>query len=88
MNRSERTGPPPHPRMSSFEHPHHMYLFAVKGSERRKLGYGKSPEDAFEVLSFWNSPEEMAELDPEDYLRIHQRDLQDYIHLLEKPRGT
>ena len=64
--------------MSSFSHPHHMYLFALT-SGKRKLAYGESPEDALEILSVRLTPEEMAEIERDDYLKINQRELQKYV---------
>jgi hypothetical protein len=64
--------------MSSFSHPHHMYLFALRNG-KRKLAYGESPEDALEILSIRLSPEEMAEIVRDDYLKINQRELQKHI---------
>jgi hypothetical protein len=64
--------------MSSFSHPHHMYLFALKNG-KRKLAYGESPEDALEILSIRLTPDEMAEIVREDYIKINQRELQKYV---------
>jgi hypothetical protein len=64
--------------MSSFSHPHHMYLFALKNG-KRKLAYGESPEDALEILSIRLTPEEMAEIVRDDYIKISQRELQKYV---------
>ncbi len=64
--------------MSSFNHPHHMYLFALKNG-KRKLAYGESPEDALAILSIRLSQAEMAEIVREDFIKINQRDLQKYI---------
>jgi len=64
--------------MSSFSHPHHMYLFALKNG-KRKLAYGESPEDALEILSVRLTPEEMAEIRRDDYIKINQRELQKYV---------
>jgi hypothetical protein len=64
--------------MSSFSHPHHMYLFALRNG-KRKLAYGESPEDALEILAVRLTPEEMAEIVREDYLKINQRELQKYV---------
>jgi hypothetical protein len=64
--------------MSSFSHPHHMYLFALKNG-KRKLAYGESPEDALEILSVPLTPEEMAEIVRDDYIKINQRELQKYV---------
>jgi len=59
-----------------------MYLFALK-SGGRKLSYGKDPEDALEVLSFRLSPEEMADISRDDVIKINQREMQKYVHLLK-----
>lgn len=67
--------------MSSFSNPHFMYLFSLKNGKKR-LAYGQTPEDALEILSFRLSPEEMAEIIKDDYLKINQRKLQEYVHLL------
>jgi hypothetical protein len=55
-----------------------MYLFALKNG-KRKLAYGQSPEDALEILSIRLTPEEMAEIIREDYVKINQRELQKYV---------
>ena len=59
-----------------------MYLFALK-SGGRKLSYGKDPQDALEVLSFRLSPEEMADISKDDVIKINQREMQNYVHLLK-----
>ncbi len=64
--------------MSSFNHPHHMYLFALKNG-KRKLAYGESPEDALAILSIRLSEAEMAEIVREDFIKINQRELQQYV---------
>jgi hypothetical protein len=68
--------------MSSFQDAHYMYLFALKNGGR-KLTYGKSAEDAYEVLALRLNPEELAEVIKDDYIRIHQRKMQEYVHLLK-----
>ncbi len=68
--------------MSSFHDTHYMYLFALKGGGR-KLAYGKSPDDAFEVLALRLTPDELAEVVKEDYIIIRQREMQEYVHLLK-----
>ena len=35
--------------MSSFQNPHHIYLFAMKNG-KKKLSYGTTADDAFENL--------------------------------------
>jgi hypothetical protein len=67
--------------MSSFSNPHYMYLFELKNG-KKKLAYGASPEDALDILSIRLTPEEMAEIIPEQFQKIRQRDLQKYVHLL------
>lgn len=67
--------------MSSFSNPHYMYLFDLK-SGKKKLAYGRSPEDALDILSIRLTPEEMDDIVKDRYEKIHQRDLQKYVHLL------
>jgi hypothetical protein len=64
--------------MSSFSNPHHMYLFGLRNG-KRKLAYGESPEDALAILSIRLTPEEMAEVVRDDYIKINQRELQKYV---------
>ena len=64
--------------MSSFSNPHFMYLFALKNG-KRKLAYGQSPEDALEILRIRLTEDEMAEIVPDEYLKINQRELQQYV---------
>jgi hypothetical protein len=64
--------------MSSFSNPHFMYLFALKNG-KRKLAYGQSPEDALEILRIRLSDDEMAEIVPDQFLKINQRELQQYV---------
>lgn len=67
--------------MSSFSNPHYMYLFDLKNG-KKKLAYGASPEDALDILGIRLTPEEMAEIIPDQYQKIRQRELQKYVHLL------
>ena len=64
--------------MSSFSNPHYMYLFDLK-SGKKKLAYGQTPEDALEILRIRLSEQEMQEIKPENYLKINQRELQQYV---------
>jgi len=64
--------------MSSFSNPHYMYLFALQNG-KRKLAYGESPEDALEILRVRLTDEEMAQIVPDDYVKINQRELQKYV---------
>jgi hypothetical protein len=67
--------------MSSFSNPHFMYLFEMKNG-KKKIAYGQSPEDALEILSCRLSGEEMNQIIPDQYIKISQRKMQEYIHLL------
>jgi hypothetical protein len=64
--------------MSSFNNPHHMYLFELKNG-KKKLAYGASPEDALDILSVRLSDEEMAQIIQDKFVRIHQRQIQEHI---------
>jgi hypothetical protein len=67
--------------MSSFQTPHFMYLFDLRNG-KKKLAYGRSPEDALGILRLRLTDGEMAEIVPESGRRISQRRLQDYVDLL------
>jgi hypothetical protein len=58
-----------------------MYLFDMKNG-KKKLAYGQSPEDALEILRCRLSPEEMALIVADKFIKINQRQLQTYVHLL------
>jgi hypothetical protein len=58
-----------------------MYLFDLKNG-KQKLAYGESPEDALDILRIRLNEEEMAEIIPDKYIKISQRDLQQYVHNL------
>ncbi len=67
--------------MSSFSNPHYMYLFDMKNG-KKKLAYGQSPEDALDILRLRLSDEEMAQIRPDQFLKISQRKLQEHVHEL------
>ncbi len=67
--------------MSSFSNPHYMYVFDMKNG-KKKLAYGQSPEDALEILSVRLSPEEMDEIIRDQYTKISQRRLHEYVNNL------
>ncbi len=67
--------------MGSFSNPHYMFLFEMKNG-RKKLAYGQSPEDALEILGYRLTPEEMDEILKDQYVRVSQRKLQEFVHLL------
>lgn len=64
--------------MSSFSNPHFMYLFDMTNG-KKKLAYGESPQDALDILRIRLSEEEMAEILPDKYVKISQRQLQQHI---------
>jgi hypothetical protein len=64
--------------MSSFSNPHYMYLFDMKNG-RKKLAYGQSPEDALDILSMRLTDQEMAQIIRDRYIKIRQRELQQYV---------
>lgn len=67
--------------MSSFSNPHYMYLFDMKNG-KKKLAYGQSPEDALEILSYRLTEAELAEIIPDQYIKISQRKMQEYVDVL------
>lgn len=67
--------------MSSFEKSHQVYLFGMKNG-KKKLAYGKTPEDALESLAIRLTEEEMDEIVRDDWIKIQQRKLQEYVHML------
>ena len=67
--------------MSSFNNPHHFYVFDMKNG-KKKLAYGASPEDAYQILSLRLTSEEMEQIVQEQYTKISQRKLRQYIQEL------
>ncbi|GAB4454942.1 MAG: hypothetical protein Kow00120_24610 [Anaerolineae bacterium] len=67
--------------MSSFSNPHYMYVFDMKNG-RKKLAYGQSPEDALDILRVRLTEAELAEILPDRYVKIHQREIHKYIDQL------
>ena len=65
--------------MSSFSNPHYMYLFEMKNG-KKKLAYGESPDDALEILRIRLTEVEMAEIRQDLFIKINQRELQQYVH--------
>ena len=64
--------------MSSFSNPHHMYLFEMKNG-KQKLAYGQNPEDALAILALRLTAAEMAEIIPDQYKKIPQRRLHEFV---------
>jgi hypothetical protein len=53
---------------------HRIYLFEMRNG-RKKVSWGKDPEDALEVLRLRLTQAEMAEIVPDRWVRVSQRDL-------------
>lgn len=64
--------------MSSFTTPHYMYLFEMTNG-KQKLTYGASPEDALDILSLRLTEEEMSLIIRDQYQRIPQREMLNYV---------
>jgi radical SAM superfamily enzyme YgiQ (UPF0313 family) len=82
IERGEATasGPPPPPggeRRGS----HSIYLFDLR-SGKKKLAYGSSPADALDALELRLGEAEIGEVVPHRWVRISQRQLRDYVHML------
>lgn len=67
--------------MSSFETPHHLYLFALRNG-RKKLAYGPTPEAALEVLSLRLTEAERANILDDQVERIQQHELRQWVDRL------
>ena len=67
--------------MSSFERPHHFYLFGLRNG-KKKLAYGPSPEAALEILRLRLTDDEFRQIDASQVERVRQHDLQKYAPLL------
>jgi hypothetical protein len=67
--------------MSSFNNPHYFYVFDMKDG-KKKLAYGSSPEDAYEILKLRLPSEELQQVIRHQYVKISQRKLREYIHQL------
>ncbi len=67
--------------MSSFKHPHHLYLFPMRNG-KKKLAYGPSPAEAYANLKLRLTPAELREVLPDNPLVINQRELQQHVQEL------
>jgi hypothetical protein len=67
--------------MSSFNNPHHLYLFAMTNG-KKKIAYGSSPDDAYENLRLRLTAQEMVDILKDQYARIAQRELHRHVHEL------
>lgn len=55
-----------------------MYIFEMKNG-KQKLAYGHTPEEALNILAIRLSDEEMALIHRDQFKKISQRRLQQYI---------
>lgn len=60
---------------------HRIYLFEMRDG-RNKVSWGRDPADALETLRLRLGPEEMAEILPDCWTRVSQRDLAEWAHTL------
>jgi hypothetical protein len=60
---------------------HSIYLFDMTNG-KKKLAYGKSPEDALEILRLRLTEEEMTQIKTDTYCRIGKKDLFSHIDQL------
>lgn len=67
--------------MSSFNSPHHIYLFEMRNG-KKKLSYGETPADAYENLRLRLSELEMNEVIEDRFLKILQRELHNHVEEL------
>lgn len=67
--------------MSSFNNPHHFFLFAMKNG-KKKLGYGTTAEDAYNNLRLRLTLKEMELIVKDQYIRFQQHELQKHVHEL------
>ena len=67
--------------MSSFNNPHHIYLFEMTNG-KQKLAYGSTAQDAFESLRLRLTEQEVQLVIPDKYIKIPQRELQQHVHNL------
>ena len=67
--------------MSSFNTPHHLYLFAMQNG-KKKLAYGPSPVEAYENLKLRLTPAEMKSVIKDQYQQITQRELHQHAREL------
>jgi hypothetical protein len=67
--------------MSSFNSPHHLYLFEMKNG-KKKLAYGATPEEAYESLGLRLAEEEMELIEKDRFVKIPQRELHQHVREL------
>ncbi len=67
--------------MENRNRPSSIYLFDMKTS-KKKLAYGKTPEDALAILELRLTIEEMVQIRKDKYTRIKRKDLHCYVDQL------
>ena len=58
-----------------------MYLFDMTNG-KKKLAYGRSPQDALDILRLRLTDREIAEIVADRWTKVSPRRLQDYVELL------
>ena len=58
-----------------------IYLFEMKNN-KKKLAYGKTPEDALAILSLRLTTKEMEQIIQDKYRRIKRKDILYYVDQL------
>jgi len=58
-----------------------IYLFDMK-TGRKKLAYGKTPEDALAILALRLTTEEMVQIIKDKFTRIKRKDIRCYVNQL------
>ena len=64
--------------MENKNKPSSIYLFDMK-TGKKKLAYGKTPEDALAILELRLTTEEMVQIVKEKYARIKRKDVHCYV---------
>jgi hypothetical protein len=67
--------------MNEHNRSNKIYLFEMKNN-KKKLAYGKSPEDALAVLRLRLTPREMDQIKTDAFRRIKRTDLLNHVDKL------
>lgn len=67
--------------MNKKNRPNSIYLFEMKNN-KKKLAYGKTPEDALAILRLRLTPGEMDQIKTDAYCRIKRTDLLNHVDQL------
>jgi hypothetical protein len=67
--------------VSSFEGRTYFFLFATTDG-KRKLSFGRTPEEAFNTLKLRLTEAELVVVNPADFLRCKQEEYRQYLSQL------